>query len=270
MTCPNCGQPTREGASFCGECGHTLAPAVAGLIPDDAPVAAAPLRRPPPPPEDKPAVAVAAPVVEASAVPDVAPLLVPPPPPAGVPKQVEVVPFGSTEEVEVKSRAGAGDLISEPPGIGDPPSAGPSPADPTPVDAAPAAAPVTPVPESMDETRVSVRRRAGAHWRLVLPDGRHVEVATAILLGRDPSANVKWPGAAKLPVDDETHSISKTHAVIELDGGDLWITDLDSTNGVLITQPDGTELDPESNVRTRIQPGADVELGDYIIQVEKD
>ncbi|HEX3680299.1 MAG TPA: FHA domain-containing protein, partial [Galbitalea sp.] len=59
-------------------------------------------------------------------------------------------------------------------------------------------------------------------------------------------------------------------AVIEVDGDELWITDLDSTNGVVIIQSDGTEIDLDSNVRTRVQPGADVELGDYIIQIEKE
>jgi hypothetical protein len=200
--------------------------------------------------------------MSAPSMPDDAPLLVPPPPPPGVPKDVEVVPFGTTEE----TRTAPVDLISAPPGIGDPP-----PTDATPVIATPLVETSrASAPESMDETRVSVRRRAGAYWRLVLPDGRHVEVATAILVGRDPAANAKWPGAINLAVDDDTHSISKTHSVIEVDGDELWITDLDSTNGVIITQPDGVELDVEPNVRTRIQPGADVELGDFVIQIEKD
>jgi hypothetical protein len=104
----------------------------------------------------------------------------------------------------------------------------------------------------------------------VLPDGKQVEVAEALLVGRDPASNAKWPKAAHLTVDDDGHSMSKTHAVFEVDAAGLWVSDLDSTNGVVITQPDGTELDIEPNVRTQVQPGADVELGDYVMQVEKD
>jgi hypothetical protein len=260
VTCPNCGKPTREGAVFCGECGFKLTLAAAAAVPVEAPVTDAPLRRPPPPPgDDADENEVPAPILVVS--PEVEPIFVVPPPPVGVPKEVEVVPFGSTEEVEVRSRPSSSDLIAAPPGIDDPPPAGAAPV---------IAIPVASTPESMDETRVSVRRKAGVHWRLVLPDGRHVEVASAVMLGRDPAANAKWPGAAKLPIDDDTHSTSKTHAVIEVDGGELWITDLNSTNGVVIIQSDGTEIDLEPNVRAQIKPGADVELGDYVVQVEKD
>ncbi|MEJ1229650.1 MAG: FHA domain-containing protein [Galbitalea sp.] len=178
-----------------------------------------------------------------------------------------MVPFGTTQEVLAPDAAASSITItSPPPGIGEPPAAPAAPfvgTAPPPVAAAPTA-------ESLDETRVSVRRRAGIHWRLVLPDAGHIEVATALLVGRDPAANATWPAAVLLAVDDDTHSVSKTHAVFEVDADGLWVTDLDSTNGVVIAQPDGTELDLDPNVRTAIQPGADVELGDFIIQVEKD
>jgi hypothetical protein len=202
------------------------------------------------------------PVVAPVVVPDVEPVLVVPPPPPGVPKEVEVVAFGATEEVEAPPTEVAPTITitAPPPGIADPP----------PAVVRPAAVVVTPTPESMDETRVSVRRRSGAHWRLVLPDARHVEVSGSLLVGRDPAASNKWPGAALLTIDDDAHSVSKTHAVFEVDSDGLWVTDLDSTNGVVVTQTDGTELDLDPNVRGQIQPGADVELGDYIVQVEKD
>jgi hypothetical protein len=287
LNCPNCGKPVRDGAAFCGECGFKLATAVVDVTPAAAPPVEQPLRRPPPPPTSAeapllrppppppaapevpevpevvvPPVVVPETVVPEPAMPDVQPVLVVPPPPPGVPKEVEVVPFGTTEDVVLPlSEVAPTITITAPP---------PGPSDPAPEAATPAAAVVTPTPESMDETRVSVRRRAGAHGRLVLPDARHVEVLTALLVGRDPSANANWPGAALLTIDDDAHSVSKTHAVFEVDAEGLWVTDLNSTNGVVITQPDGTELDLDPNVRGSIHPGADVELGDYIIQVEKD
>jgi len=200
-------------------------------------------------------------VVSPPLTPDVEPVLVVPPPPPGVPRVVEVVPFGSTEEVVAPSATTPSITItSPPPGIADPPPAASLPVE----EGIPA------TPESLDETRVSVRRRAGVHWRLVLAGGRHVEVTGAVLVGRDPAANKRYPSATLLTIDDEGHSVSKTHAVFEVDSDGLWVTDLDSTNGVVISQPDGTELDLDPNVRGSIQPGADVELGDYIIQVEKD
>jgi pSer/pThr/pTyr-binding forkhead associated (FHA) protein len=179
---------------------------------------------------------------------------------------VEVVPFGATDEVTAPEPVISSiTIMAPPPGIGEPPvMAGAS--------AVPLATPtrVEPIAESLDETRASVRRRTGAHWRLVLSDGRHIEVASSLLVGRDPASNAKWPSAALLAIDDDAHSVSKTHAAFEVNGGDLWVTDLDSTNGIIITQSDGVELDIDPNVRAQLLPGADVELGDYIIQIEKD
>jgi hypothetical protein len=285
VPCPNCDKPTRAGAAFCGECGFKLPAVAAEPAVAEAPVAAPPLRRPPPPAEvaapevaavpDVVVVSEVAAVPEVSAppiIPDVAPVFLPSPPPPSAPKVVEVVPFGTTEEVAVSEPAPAATITitAPPPGISAPPQAA-IVADPVEFEPAPSSAPaVVPNPESTDETRVSVRRRTGAHWRLVLPDARQVEVAKALIVGRDPSANQKWPGATLLTIDDDAHSVSKTHAVFEVDGEGLWVTDLDSTNGVVITQPDGTEIDLDPNVRGLIQPGADVELGDLVVQVEKE
>jgi Double zinc ribbon/FHA domain len=276
MNCPNCGKPTRPGAAFCGECGTRLSvvPAIESTL-VEAPVAEKPLRRPPPPPvAETPTVSAVAEVpvmpqaITSAPIPDVAPVIIaPPPPPANAPRDVEVVAFGTTEEVTPRAESGAPTITitSPPPGISDPPSAvAPS----SPGHVVPEI--VAPSVESMDETRVSVRRRGGVHWRLVLPDGRQIEVPAALLVGRDPAVNAKWPAAVLLAIDDEAHSMSKTHAVFESDAGGLWVTDLDSTNGVVITNADGAELDIDSNVRTPIQPGSDVELGDYILQVERD
>jgi hypothetical protein len=289
VACPSCGKPTRVGAAFCGECGFKLSAVAAEPAVVEAPVVVPPLRRPPPPPPpaaseapapepsalpEEPAVpAVSAPAVSAPPViPEVAPVLLPSPPPVTAPKVVEVIPFGTTEEVTISEPAPAATITitAPPPGISAPPTATPV-AEPVVSEQAPPSAPaVPPKPESTDETRVSVRRRTGVHWRLVLPDARQVEVTKALIVGRDPSANQKWAGAALLTLDDHAHSVSKTHAVFEVDADGLWVTDLDSTNGVVITQPDGTEIDLDPNVRGLIQPGADVELGDLVVQVEKE
>jgi zinc-ribbon domain/FHA domain len=266
MNCPNCGKPVRVGAAFCGECGAKLAVVAADPgAPLETPVGAVPLRRPPPPPEDD--------VPEAVVVAESVALLVPPPPPPGVPKEVEIVPFGTTEDLPVRETSVATITISPPPpGIQPPPTAmvedviGAPPSPASVVAPTPSVAP----PESLDETRVSVRRNATTRWRLVLPDARQVEVSGALLVGRDPSANPRWPAAAFLTISDAGNSISKTHSVFEADAEGLWVMDLDSTNGVVVIQPDGVELDLSPNVRTLVLPGADVELGDCIIQVEKD
>jgi hypothetical protein len=139
---------------------------------------------------------------------------------------------------------------------------------PPPVSAVAAVNDVESEPDS-DRTQLSTRRRA-ARWRLVLPDGRAIVVTKTTLIGRNPGSTARFPGAKLEKVEDPAKSVSKTHAVLESDSAGLWITDLGSTNGVILTQPDGTELDLEAEERTLALAGADIDLGDFVLRVEAD
>lgn len=264
MDCPNCGNPSRVGAGFCGYCGSRLT----GPDPD-----------PTPDTSDHPAMHAPS----ASTSP-------PPPPPPPGPSDATTVPeqpAPAAPQAEAASQGVApADMITLPPGLVPtaPPAEQrpPTPPKPSLSDAvfitAPGAPqvvprerpPVPPAEDDIDATRVATRRRAGSPWRLVLPDGRQHVVEGVTLVGRDPSPSAEWPDATLLAVDDPAKSVSKTHAVIEADSEGLWITDLASTNGVVVVAPDGTEADSDDETRLRIAPGSDIELGDYILQVEKD
>jgi len=55
-------------------------------------------------------------------------------------------------------------------------------------------------------------------------------------------------------ISDETRTVSKTHARLQL-RGDVWfVTDLDSTNGVLFATLMGTEVEAP--------PGEEIEAGE--------
>ena len=258
MNCPQCGNPTRVGAGFCGSCGSKLE-------------ATPPLSPPPPPPP--------APSPEPVVAPAVAPALASPPPSQLTPPPS---PTSTAEQdrPEVAQPVASG-MITPPPGMITPPpgmavrvdSVAEAPARQV-SDVVFVTSPgipfVSPPSEDLDATRASVRRRTGSPWRLVLPDGSNVIVDGTLLVGRGAAANGAWPGAQLLSVDDTTNSVSKTHAAIQSDEQGLWVTDLQSTNGVVVTQPDGTEVEVEGDERVRVDAGCDIELGDFIIQVEKD
>lgn len=67
-----------------------------------------------------------------------------------------------------------------------------------------------------------------------------------VLLGRNPSRGRTHPDAQLVEVVDPGKTVSKTHARLELVDGAWIITDLHSTNGVVLTGAGGleTELDP--------------------------
>jgi hypothetical protein len=138
---------------------------------------------------------------------------------------------------------------------------GTSPVTPEPV-------PADPVPGIDDATSVSVARHTTPQWRLVIEGREPVAVEGLLYLGRNPVAAADHPQARVLAVDDAAKSVSKTHALLELDADGLWVHDLDSTNGVWVVPAgdDATEVTPGQ--RMSVPPGADLELGDLIIQVE--
>lgn len=236
MNCPKCSNETRIGAGFCGFCGAKLG---------------------------------------------VAPLLAPPPPPPAPEAPPAVAAIPTEPEQPTAAQSGDSGMITPPPGMITPPPGMLAPAEviaevpARPVSdvyfaMSPGVPFVSPPSEDLDATRATVRRRGGSPWRLVLPDGSNVVVDGTILIGRDAAASAKWPDAQLLSVNDTTQSVSKTHAVIQSDEQGLWVTDLNSTNGVIVTRPGGSEAEAEGDERVLVDAGCDIELGDFIIQVEKD
>jgi hypothetical protein len=114
---------------------------------------------------------------------------------------------------------------------------------------------------------VTVPPRASS-WRLALPGGAApVRVTSSVLVGRNPAASDDWPDATLLTVDDLTSSVSKTHALLEIDGGALWVHDLNSTNGSFVVVGDEVvEVSP--GTRSAVPDGADLELGEYVMRIE--
>lgn len=169
-------------------------------------------------------------------------------------------------------------LISVPPGFA--PAAAPVVPEPVPqplasqvvVPSAPfTGAVITPPARADDDieaTRVSARRKR-AGWTIELADGQRVTVASAALVGRGPSADGRWPGAALVAVVDSTKTVSKTHAVFEVIDGTLFVTDLNSSNGVLVEWPDGTDHDTDPDVRLEVPSGSSVLIGDFLVKAQK-
>ncbi|QNO38148.1 FHA domain-containing protein [Protaetiibacter sp. SSC-01] len=142
---------------------------------------------------------------------------------------------------------------------------------PDPTDS-PYAAPVVPPPSAASAPPAppapAPPAPAPAGWRLVLADGSEMPVNRSVIIGRNPADFEAWPGAVLLPVDDTTQSVSKTHAVFEVDDSGLWVHDLNSTNGVWVVHgEDVTEVAPGR--RVNVPTGSSVELGDYVLSVRR-
>jgi predicted component of type VI protein secretion system len=103
----------------------------------------------------------------------------------------------------------------------------------------------------------------------VLPDGTSHPVAGTTVIGRQPDV-AAYPGAtAVLAIDDPDGLVSKSHAVLDLDAGRLVVRDLQSTNGVVALTADGAEVEVSSDASTILDDGFEIELGSFVIRVER-
>jgi len=127
---------------------------------------------------------------------------------------------------------------------------------------------VTSAPEVVADAAVAAI--ATATWRLVLPNAEPVAVEGAVLLGRHPEALPEYPMAAIVRIVDPNRSVSKSHALLGVDGTGLWVADLGSTNGTFVRTPTGGDarVDPGAPVYAPV--GSSIELGQYRVQVAFD
>lgn len=99
------------------------------------------------------------------------------------------------------------------------------------------------------DDRTVLARRKRVVWRLVPVDGEAVEVtADVAILGRRPSDDPAFPGAQLIDVPDGGRTVSKTHARLERRGDGWLLTDLGSTNGVLVRGESGDEVEATAPV----------------------
>lgn len=107
--------------------------------------------------------------------------------------------------------------------------------------------------DALDRTVVTKRKRIP--WALVPPSGAPIDLtSTVVILGRRPAADNAFPDAQLVSIADETRTVSKTHARLQLRGETWFVTDLDSTNGVLFATLMGTEVEAP--------PGEEIEAGE--------
>ncbi|WP_347110438.1 RDD family protein [Paenarthrobacter sp. S56] len=142
-----------------------------------------------------------------------------------------------------------------------PPTA-PRPLNPAPAVVVPSAAQSHP-DDDLDRTQIRPgAARAQAVLRIRVDDGQDVQLGGDALLGRNPAPQPGEDNHQLLPVADPGRSISKTHLHLRVDGGGVWVTDRNSTNGSAVTTPDGIQTRLQPGVAVFVRPGSTVQFGD--------
>ncbi|POH61989.1 hypothetical protein C3B59_15610 [Cryobacterium zongtaii] len=130
----------------------------------------------------------------------------------------------------------------------------------------PGSPPRTPLPTVAPQRAAA--SQAASVWQLTLADGQTIPVTGSLVLGRDP-APVTRRAATMVSVIDPARSVSKSHALVELVDGELWVTDLHSTNGVTVSDVHGARTPVTPGVRTAMGAGVSLSLGEFAVQVSR-
>lgn len=113
-----------------------------------------------------------------------------------------------------------------------------------------------------DATLLAHRNRP--RWSLFVGEGPDIDLRSqVVLIGRRPAPDPAHPGAQLISVEDAT--VSKSHARLELRGEDWYVTDLGSTNGVVVVSATGTEIEVSPGGQAPLHERA--LLGDLEIRV---
>ena len=122
---------------------------------------------------------------------------------------------------------------------------------------------VCPADVPQQESFTAVRPTLGA---LRLSTGDSVPLDRGVILGRAPRAaehdESSRPNVVKLA--SPGHDISRTHLEVRIEGWQVFVVDLDSTNGTSVTLPGETPRTLLANDQALIEPGTVVELADEV------
>jgi FHA domain-containing protein len=105
---------------------------------------------------------------------------------------------------------------------------------------------------------------------LVLDGGAIFQLDTDYVLGREPTldAAVAAGEARPLRIIDDSGTVSRVHAKIELDGWQVLVADLGSANGTFIRPPDQADQWLTPRVPVALVPGSQVVMGGFGFRYE--
>jgi hypothetical protein len=104
--------------------------------------------------------------------------------------------------------------------------------------------------------------------RLRFDDGQVVDVDRPIVLGRQPRSSSPLPDPGRAPrlvaLADPGQALSRSHAEVRVEGGQVVVVDLGSTNGTTVTVAGRPPLELVPGVASPLGPGDHVTLADAV------
>ena len=123
----------------------------------------------------------------------------------------------------------------------------------------------------MDVTILSAQVAAKrATWGLDLPDGGRMELRGDTVVGRRPKAPEDATGRVlTIRLNDPEKMVSRSHALLRLDGDRVQVIDLNSANGTSVVAPDGQAVDCLPGQAVDAQDGATIVFAEYTVTLSR-
>lgn len=188
---------------------------------------------------------------------------IPPPPGVSAPPAPEPsIDEPSAETISGVSAPPSSVMVAPPPGVTPQPTREAQPTRETPTDTGPVEETVMrPVADER-----AAAERADRGWTVIAPDGGRRVIDGPVLVGRDPDPAL-FRDARMWSIDDPQLTMSKTHALLGIEGGVAWVEDWASTNGVALHRGEA-QLVLEPHARTPLRDGDVIEFGACTVRVE--
>jgi len=106
-------------------------------------------------------------------------------------------------------------------------------------------------------------------WVMKLDDGRQMSIDGLVLLGRNPQPQPGEEDAQLIKLADQTRTVSKSHLAVGLDDAGVYVMDRGSTNGSIVTAPDGTATRCQAGDVVPVEPGSIVSMGDHWLEISR-
>lgn len=119
-------------------------------------------------------------------------------------------------------------------------------------------------PVEADDPRLVERPTLG---RLLLPNGEHIELERDVVLGRLPAATEGAADRPHLVKVSESPEVSRSHVRIRLDGWQVLLRDLDTTNYTWLTLPGSDQLRLSPHEEYALEPGSVIDLAEEVVIV---
>ncbi len=133
----------------------------------------------------------------------------------------------------------------------------------------------TPTPAAMaeaatqqpsDETVLDASLYPDALPCIRLDDGQVITLESPVVFGRNPVAPAEYPDAQPKALNDQTMKLSKTHAVVFAEQGQVKVVDLGARNGVVL-EHDGTRSKIPQGEPFPVPSGATIRTGGRFFRV---